>query len=95
MSDQYSINPASRGTNNFFESLTNSTNPTYIQPIPQPQYNPAPSPYSGSVITPPLIPSPAPSTVFPKPTVTYTPEHLRGSFAPLNDRYNDAFYGRR
>lgn len=28
----YNINPVSRHTNNFFESLSNSTNPTYIQP---------------------------------------------------------------
>lgn len=37
---QYSINPVSRGVNNFFESLTNSSNPSYIQPIQQPVYVP-------------------------------------------------------
>jgi hypothetical protein len=95
MSDQYSINPVSRSTNNFFESLTNSTNPTYIQPICQPQYNnPIESKYSGSVVVPPLIPPPAPTTIYPKPTTMYTPEHLRNNFKPLNDSYNDAYYNR-
>lgn len=28
----YNINPLRRGVNNFFENLTNSTNPIYIQP---------------------------------------------------------------
>ena len=33
MANNYAINCMSRGVNNFFESLTNSSNPTYIQPI--------------------------------------------------------------
>lgn len=47
--NQYNINPASRGVNNFFESLTNSSNPQYIQPIntsppyQMPAYRPVPS----------------------------------------------------
>lgn len=41
MSDNFNINPVSRGVNNFFESLTNSTNPQYIRPINN--YNPTPA----------------------------------------------------
>lgn len=33
------------------------------------------------------------STVYPLPTVTYTPESLRGSFVPLNSSYVSSYYG--
>jgi len=84
---QYSIGKIRRGTNNFFESLTNSSNPQYIQPIQQP----APQP----VIQPTYVapqPLTAPNYVGiqhqPLPTVTYTPSSLSTSFVPLNSSYN-------
>jgi hypothetical protein len=81
----YSINSVSRGVNNFFESLTNSSNPTYIQPI----NTYTPSPPSQTYITPPQI-----FTHNPLPIVTYTPKCLRTSFVPLNSNYSNAYYGK-
>jgi len=79
--NKYSINPVSRGMNNFFENLTNSTNPRYIQPIQQPTYTPPPQP----VYTPPSPISTTPFTpfstpVYKMPTTIYTPPHLRTYF---------------
>lgn len=33
------------------------------------------------------------SPVYPLPTVTYTPESLRGSFVPLNSNHVSSYYG--
>ena len=99
---QYSINPVSRGLNNFFESITNSTNPTYIQPIQQTSYTPQQQPtytpyhsqttFSSTQYTP-IVSQPLPTVTY--PTVTYTPELLRSSFIPLNSNYNSSYYGTR
>jgi hypothetical protein len=78
MSDQYSINPASRGANNFFEGLTNSSNPTYIQPI-APVYTPAPAPVYAApkpLKLQPFIPCP----VYKLSTTMYNPECLGKEF---------------
>ena len=91
---QYSINPVSRGLNNFFEGLTNSSNPTYIQPIQQPVYTPPPQPVYTTSPQPSYTPYQAiPSG--PLPTVTYTPESLRSSFVPLNNNHISSYYGTR
>lgn len=89
--NQYNINPVNRGVNNFFEGLTNSTNPRYIQPIqqftpqqPQPTYVP-PRPIN----TAPYVPFV--SKIYKQPTTMYTPERLRSHFEPLNPSYNYAF----
>jgi hypothetical protein len=90
---QYSINPVSHGLNNFFESLTNSSNPQYIQPIntvsctvPHTTAYTPPHPISYTEYKP--IQSQ------PLPTVTYTPSILRNSFEPLNSNYVNAYYGK-
>ncbi len=89
----YSINPVSCGLNNFFEGLTNSSNPTYIQPISNtPTYNPPTQTYTPSPQV--AIPPPMQSTTYPLPTVTYTPESLRSSYTPLSSNYIDSYYGR-
>jgi hypothetical protein len=92
---QYSINPVSRGVNNFFEALfvgTNNAVPQYIQPIQQPIYTPPPQPvYTPQPYNAPTF-TPIPSA--PLPTVTYTPSTLQSSFVPLNSNYNSAYYGR-
>jgi hypothetical protein len=83
---QYNINPINRGVNNFFESLTNSSNPRYIQPVQQP---------ISQSIQQPVYPQPSPLVYSqynavssgPLPTVTYTPTSLQSSFVPLNSNY--------
>ena len=93
MSNNYSINPASRGVNNFFESLTNSSNPQYITPIQS--YQPPPQPLPTYTAPQPLTFAPTPTfTTYPAPTVTYTPENLRHMYVPLNSSFNDAYYGK-
>jgi hypothetical protein len=89
-----SINPVSRGVNNFFEGLVNSTNPQYIQASPPPQYTPPPPP--APVYTPPVYTAPSytPSTIYPMPTVTYTPFSARAYFEPLNSSYTNAHLGK-
>lgn len=91
---QYNINPVSRGVNNFFEGLTNSTNPQYIQPVSTPQYTAPPQPVY-PVYSTPIPTSYTPISSGPLPTVTYTPGTLRSSFKPLNSNYNSSYYGTR
>ena len=89
----YGINPVSRGVNNFFEGLSNSTNPTYIQPLPQQQ---PPCMVQQPTYTPtPIAPFVATSTsTYPVPTTMYTPQSLQSSYYPLNSNYNNAYYGK-
>lgn len=97
MSNQYSINPVSRGINNFCEALfvgTNNSIPQYIQPIQQPVYTPPPPPVYTQP-TPISIPSYTPIPSQPLPTVTYTPSVLQSSFVPLNSNYTSSYYGTR
>ena len=86
----------SHSVNNFFESLTNSTNPQYIRTPTPTTYTPPPTP----VYTPPPPINTAPyvpfsSTVYKLPTTTYTPAPLRTHFEPLNSSYNNTFYNRK
>ena len=88
----YNINPVSRAVNNICESIF-VPNPTYIQPIPT--YVPPPTPEAYFPPPQPLQPlTTYTSPSYPLPTVTYTPETLRSSFAPLNSNYANTFYGR-
>ena len=84
----------SKNVNNFFESLTNSTNPRYIQQPPTTTYV-APPPVTYKA--PPMYEEykPFKSTVYKQPTMMYTPPHLRSHFEPLNSSYNSTFYGNK
>jgi hypothetical protein len=90
---KYCINPVSRGLNNFFENISNSTNPQYIQPTSTPQYVPPPQPTYTPPPPIPVTPLP-PSKIYPLPTVTYTPVSARAYFEPLNSNYTNAHLGK-
>jgi hypothetical protein len=86
--DVYAINILRRGTNNFCELLTRSSNPTFIKPVSenvtaqQQQVNLAPT----SLTMLPSIPQSHVRPVY--PTVTYTPQSINSRYEPLNSNFN-------
>jgi hypothetical protein len=90
--NNFSINPVRQSVNNFFESITNSSNPTYIQPISQQSYQQPRTDYVRQNYHQTTFS--VQQSIYKLPTTMYTPDILRSHFEALSG-YESQFYGNK